>query len=133
MQKIIAASVALLISSTSAVTLTSSYRPPDGTVPWHKEAEKPDQERDGYPRNYFVPNFGEDRDITDTKVHTKMAEESLNHTLEASFDPPKTFKKNYFVPQFGMDKEIVDSLRHMHQQEEKHGQWSPEITGDGSW
>ena len=139
MYKFLAVPVALLLTScpsgAEAVVLKSeaAFRPPEGTVPWHEAAETPDQPRDGYPRNYFVPNFGEDKEITDSKKHMAMAEEKLNHTLEASFDPPKEPKRDYFVPQFGMDDDIVDSLRHMHQQESKHGNWAPEFTGDGSW
>ena len=109
MQKIIAASVALLISSTSAVTLTSSYRPPDGTVPWHKEAEKPDQERDGYPRNYFVPNFGEDSEVVSTLKSMEQAEKQLNHKWTES-DKPDDPPRNYFVPHFGTDADIKNTF-----------------------
>ena len=56
-------------------------------------------------RNYFVPNFGEDRDITTTKASLAIAEHQYNHTLNT--DPTDPPKRNYFVPNFGIDHDIV--------------------------
>ena len=32
--------------------------------------------------NYFVPNFGQDKDVYDSKVHTEQEERILNHKWE---------------------------------------------------
>ena len=119
MFKLVSASMSLM--AVSAISIKGEFRPPEGTVPWHKPASVPDDEKKEYPRDYFVPHFGEDRDISDSKRHTKQAEEKLKHELVASFEPPKEPKRDYFVPHFGTDRDIVDSLRHMKQQEAIHG------------
>ena len=38
-------------------------------------------ERNSYPVNYFVPNFGLDRDIIDTHENINDAERNLNHKM----------------------------------------------------
>jgi len=38
--------------------------------------------RGPYKINYFVPNFGADKDIADSKTHTTAAEERLSHKWE---------------------------------------------------
>jgi hypothetical protein len=48
-----------------------------------------------------VPNFGEDKDIKDTKTHTAAAETALGHQMQASFAQPAGHPKDYFVPNFG--------------------------------
>ena len=53
------------------------------------------------PRDYFVPNFGEDHDIKSTKQHMAAAETSLGHVMQASFAAPAEPPRNYFVPNFG--------------------------------
>lgn len=66
--------IACLLSETAGVR----YRPPAGSVPWHKPAKRPCKDTDvgeehcdefdpetglKYMVNYSVPNFGEDGDI----------------------------------------------------------------------
>ena len=67
MFRVITASLAVM--SAQAMTIKSDYRPPEGTVPWHDNAKTPDPEEKEFPRNYFVPHFGEDDDIRYTKSH----------------------------------------------------------------
>jgi len=59
-------------------------------------------------RNYFVPQFGEDKDITSTKASASLAEKQLNHVWDPS-DPPKEPPRNYFVPHFGADGDMKNS------------------------
>jgi len=40
---------------------------------------------DGHPKDYFVPNFGQDHDIVASLANTANAEKSLNHV----WTPPK--------------------------------------------
>ena len=60
----------------------------------------------GFKKNYFVPNFGEDRDITKTKNSITAAEKQLGHNWTIP-EEPKPLPKNYFVPHFGEDPEIM--------------------------
>ena len=67
MFKLITASMAIITAD--AIAVKTDFRPPQGSTPWHKAAKGPDEEEKDYPRNYVVPHFGEDRDITDSKRH----------------------------------------------------------------
>ena len=63
---------------------------------------------DPNPRNYFVPHFGEDSEITQTKSSAALAESTLGHfwtPASTADDPPR----NYFVPHFGEDHEMLNS------------------------
>lgn len=64
---------------------------------------------DPNPRNYFVPHFGEDHDIVDTKKHARMAEEQLNHIWDPQDDPAPP-PRDYFVPNFGSDWDVRNSI-----------------------
>jgi len=67
---------------------------------------------DDPPRNYFVPHFGEDKEITYTKKNIAQAEAQLGHILDTS--PPKDDPpRNYFVPNWGYDQDIVDSVNNL--------------------
>ena len=61
-------------------------------------------------RDYFVPNFGEDAEITSTKKNIAAAEKALGHVYDTSgpADPPP---RNYFVPHFGEDHEITTTKK----------------------
>ena len=52
--------------------------------------------------DYFVPNFGEDAEITASKKNTAYAEKYHHHVYDTSA-PPDPPKRNYFVPHFGED------------------------------
>ena len=110
---------AVALSTVSAVKL--GYRPTPGSVPWGADATKPEWvDPQDHPVNYFVPNFGVDNDIGSTFKNTADAEEKLGHTLQASFDPPKSFKKDYFVPHFGEDAEITSTKKNIAAAEKKY-------------
>ena len=104
--------------------MSLAYRPPEGTVPWHKAATLPtwsDQDNNGdfgYPRNYYIPNFGKDRDVLDVEQSLKEAvkvrgKNFKNNTqwviTEEMVHPKYKEKRDYFVPNFGIDKDILDA------------------------
>lgn len=91
---------------------------------------------DGFKKDYFVPDFGKDQDITATEKSEKAAEEIVHKydeqemasvtedmRMESKSDPicssagcdqykhphKDSFKMNYFVPSFGKDHDIVQS------------------------
>ena len=101
--------VALFSASTSAVKI--SYRPPDGSVPWHLPISVPDFEEVGsHPVNYFVPDFGVDSDIINATNAISQSEKVLKKNLHASFKadkPTVATPRNYFVPDFGVDHDIM--------------------------
>ena len=67
----------------------------------------PTQPASAFKMNYFVPHFGEDQDIKNSKVDLAWAENSLGHKLAVE-DPPKDPPRNYFVPHFGVDQDVAD-------------------------
>jgi hypothetical protein len=86
------------------------FRPPTGSVPWHKEGgdiEETSWAKPDWPVNYFVPDFGADQDVIDTKQDLKVSEKSLKKKMHASFKADKEHgnyaanPRNYFVPNFG--------------------------------
>jgi len=53
--------------------------------------------------NYFVPNFGVDKDIKNTLGHISAAEKRLNHKWTPDLKKKTPLPMNYFVPNFGLD------------------------------
>ena len=83
------------------------------------------------PRNYFVPNFGEDNDIKSTKKNIAAAEAKYKHELDTSTpDPPK---RDYFVPHFGEDAEITAAKKNLATSESKFGNLNVHVNGNGGW
>lgn len=66
------------------------------------------KKRKGHPINYFVPDFGVDKEITSTLDSSAMSERNLNTTWTPILkkDLPKPPPKDYFVPDFGLDEDI---------------------------
>ena len=83
----------------------------------------PTPSKDPFDMNYFVPHFGEDGDISNTKASAATAEAKLGHVWNpaAPGDPPPT---DYFVPHFGTDQDVKDSLGNLATQEKLHGTWN---------
>ena len=98
------------VAVVALLSTASAFRPPNGSVPWHKEVKSSSWTTPDWEVNYFVPDFGVDEDIKATQNNAKKAEKSLNHTMHASFKKPKEDPKDYFVPNFGVDGDISDSL-----------------------
>jgi len=83
---------------------------------------------DKYPKDYFVPNFGPDRDIVGTQKHMQDTEAKIHHHWDpvANWAAAKAAKypKDYGVPNFGLDKEMSTSLKNLKSQEAIHGTWN---------
>ena len=77
----------------------------------------------GYPKDYFVPHFGEDTEIKASKKNVADAEAKYGHVLDTSA-PPDDPPRNYFVPHFGTDEDIKSSLKNLADQEKIHGTWN---------
>jgi len=89
-----------------------------------------------HPMNYFVPNFGADREhVVDTHGSLLWAEKALNHKWDPVLkkDLPKGPPKDYFVPNFGVDEDVKNVQDAIAQQEKKHGKWSPKQDENGVW
>ena len=79
--------------------------------------------------DYKVPNFGEDRDIQNTKSSLATAEKMTGHEwnlVQLNSDPicssagctqykqkkqPLGYDLDYFVPDFGPDRDVIDTSR----------------------
>ena len=86
------AMAALMLSGASAVNIKR-----EPLLTW-----APTAPASGHPKDYFVPHFGEDHEITYTKKNIADAEKKLGHILDTS-PPPDDPPRNYFVPHFGTD------------------------------
>merc|ERR1719375_1966720 len=87
--------VAALLSGVSAVEIKR-----EPLLTW-----APSAKAGGYPKDYFVPHFGEDHDISSTKKNVADAEKKYSHVLDTS-GPPDPPPRDYFVPHFGEDTDI---------------------------
>ena len=83
--------------------------------------------------NYFVPNFGEDRDMLATKKHIQDSEKKLKH----KWNPKKNAKSpptDYFVPNFGLDRDILAADASINSTEKKlKHKWTPKQDADGQY
>jgi hypothetical protein len=79
----------------------TKYRPIPGTGPWHKDASLTTVEKPEWKINYFVPNFGVDRDIATSQSNQNLAESSVGYKMKASFKTPKSHPVDYPVANFG--------------------------------
>ena len=108
--------VACLVGESAAI----KFRPPEGSVPWHEEAKKPEfTHPEDHDIDYFVPNFGEDNEITTSKKNMAKAEEDLKHKMFATFEPKKNPWDDYTVPHFGEDQDIKDSKHNLYAAEKQ--------------
>lgn len=94
----------MLVSTAAA--LKTEFRPyTDGRTPWYTTTSRPDPTP--FPHGYFVPNFGEDKDITITKMNTAKAEKEVGAPMSGTyFDKPAGHPVDYFVPDFGVDHDV---------------------------
>ena len=84
-------------------------------------------------RDYFVPNFGEDRDIQYTQKHIVDAEKNLKHTWTPTKKGKSAQVTDYKVPNFGMDKDIKEAEASIVSTEAKLGAWNPKVDKDGAY
>lgn len=99
--------VALTYLSEDVKALKTKYRPYEGTAPWHKEVKDNTWHTPDWNVNYFVPNFGVDKDVLNTQKHLSDSEEKIGHKLFATFKKTEDHPKDYFVPNFGPDENDV--------------------------
>jgi hypothetical protein len=71
-------------------------------------------------RNYFVPNFGVDKDIKMTELNINEAE--AQHGQKISVAEAPSIKRGYFVPNFGKDRELLANDESLSQAEGLIGQ-----------
>jgi hypothetical protein len=90
-----------------------------------------------HPMNYFVPNFGRDREINHSFDSLDWAESKLNHKW---VPPTKSQVKagqhpmDYFVPNFGVDDDIKMTQANVAEQEKVLGhEWVPVQDENGVW
>jgi len=86
--------------------------------------------------NYFVPNFGQDKDINTSFDSLDWAQKNQGHNWVVDFKAMKAKKpeKNYFVPNFGVDEDIKIAQENIAAQEKKLGHaWKPEQDDNGVW
>lgn len=86
----------------------------------------PDPKTDNWPINYAVPNFGQDRQISDSIDNMKVAEDVVGHKWTWK-DKKKPKQPKYPGSERGLDSDIVASLDNMETVEKKKGKW------DHSW
>ena len=84
-------------------------------------------------RDYFVPNFGVDHDVSATQKHIKDAEGNLKHKWNPKLKEDSKQITDYKVPNLGMDKDIKDSFGSVKTTEAKLGAWNPTQDDDGAW
>mgnify|MGYP006879127430 CR=1 FL=1 len=60
-------------------------------------------------KDYDVPNFGEDKEISAAKQHIAEAEAKLGKWDIKGYSKPD-HDINYKVPNFGMDVDMIDSI-----------------------
>ena len=121
--------LAALVSVASAVTIASDpYQVTPAIVPSFDKDMK-------HPMNYFVPNFGVDRDIAATEKAIAAAEKKLKYTwTPTKKTPAEDWPKNYFVPNLGLDKDIVEAASSIKTTETTlNKKWNPTQDKDGAW
>lgn len=89
-----------------------------------------------HPMDYYVPNFGADKDINHNWASLEWAENSLGHKwhYEPPTGPPKPAFEDHRIPDFGLEDDIVDS-QHNEQATEKvlEHEWVPKQDENGVW
>ena len=73
---------------------------------------------DGFPIDYFVPNFGVDSDVSSVAQSVDEAETELKHKPVWGAAPPAPHPVDYFVPNFGVDHEILSMQQNLKMAEE---------------
>lgn len=89
-----------------------------------------------HPMNYFVPNFGKDKNVKETWSSLDWAERHRNHRwiLAPDWDKKKDEFEDFRVPDFGLDEDVVDTQSNLKLSEKnlKHT-WNPKQDENGVW
>ena len=89
-----------------------------------------------YPMDYFVPNFGQDREINRSDNSLEWAEGKVGHKWNIDWAAWRAKKPelNYFVPNFGVDEDIKMTQGHVAESEKALGhKWTPVEDENGVW
>ena len=84
-------------------------------------------------RDYFVTNFGGDKDIEFTQKHIKDAETRLNTKWVPTKKGKPAQVTDYSVPNLGMDRDVKDTAGSIQSTEAKLGAWNPKADKDGAF
>ena len=103
--------VAAVVASASAVQLKADREP---LLTW-----RPTPKKGAYPKDYFVPNFGTDREIIDNHEDIKVAEGMIGHHWKFDLEKPPVnpAKKTLYDDKPALDEEIIDSRTNLKQTE----------------
>lgn len=67
----------------------------------------------GYDINYFVPNFGEDRDITDSKASLAKVEKEMGYKFDFPNKKWKKPKEVGYTKTAPFDEDVVDTMKNL--------------------
>jgi len=84
----------------------------------------------GIKRNYFVPSFGRDEELNDTRSHYEAAQKTFKtdwDILKKKEEKPKP----PHVPNFGRDEDINASMNNLDEQEKTIGEMKTPEWDDG--
>ena len=81
----------------------------------------------GYKINYFVPHFGADTEINESKASLVTAEAMLGHKLDFPNDKYKKPKKVQYTKTAPYDEDVVDTQKNLDDAEKQLGhKWTLE-------
>jgi len=90
-----------------------------------------------HPMNYFVPNFGKDKNVKETWSSLDWAENSRKHQwkLPADWDKKKDKEfEDFRIPNFGLEEDIVATQGNIAKAEKSlKTAWKPEQDDNGVW
>lgn len=88
----------------------------------------------GYPINYFVPNFGRDRDVKQTDASLAWAEKNRGHQWNYKKPGKKEADPDFRIPDFGLDQDVVWTQENIDlvSKDLKH-EWKPVQDENGVW
>jgi hypothetical protein len=105
----------------------TSFECKTGTAAFQFDNEKAGK----HPMDYFVPNFGEDKEMIAQAQHLKEAEAKYG---KWDLKESKEIKRDYTVPNFGVDHDIADSLASETSTSAQLGiNWTPTQDANGVW
>jgi len=87
-----------------------------------------------HPMNYFVPNFGRDRDIIGTDLSLAWAEKNVGHRWNWVKPPKKEPEPDFRIPDFGLDEDVIWTQESIDlvSKNMKH-EWKPVQDENGVW
>ena len=89
----------------------------------------------GYPIDYFVPNFGKDREVRWTDSSLAWAEKNRGHVWNyIKPDKKPEADPDFRIPDFGLDEDVVWTQENIDNQQKVLGhEWKPVQDENGVW